>query len=33
MGEEAVREAQRNSARNIAEGRLVAIEALLRKPA
>jgi sarcosine/dimethylglycine N-methyltransferase len=33
MGEETVREAQRNSARNIAEGRLVAIEALLRKPA
>ena len=32
MGEETVREAQRNSARNIAEGRLVTIEALLRKP-
>jgi len=32
MGEETVREAQRNSARNIAERRLVTIEALLRKP-
>jgi sarcosine/dimethylglycine N-methyltransferase len=32
MGEDTVREAQRNSRRNLAEGRIVTIEALLRKP-
>jgi ubiquinone/menaquinone biosynthesis C-methylase UbiE len=32
MGEETVREAQRNGARSLAEGRTAAIEALLRKP-
>ena len=32
MGEETVREAQRNSALNLAEGRIVTIEVLLRKP-
>jgi sarcosine/dimethylglycine N-methyltransferase len=32
MGADVVREAQKNSARNLAEGRNVTIEALLRKP-
>jgi SAM-dependent methyltransferase len=32
MGEETVREAQRNSTRSLAEGRIVTIQALLRKP-
>jgi ubiquinone/menaquinone biosynthesis C-methylase UbiE len=32
MGEETVREAQRNGARSLAEGRTATIEALLRKP-
>jgi hypothetical protein len=32
MGRDVVREAMRNSSRNLAEGRIVMIEALLRKP-
>ncbi len=32
MGAEIVRAAMANSARNLAEGRIVMIEALLRKP-
>jgi sarcosine/dimethylglycine N-methyltransferase len=32
MGQDVVREAMKNSARNLAEGRIVMIEALLRKP-
>jgi hypothetical protein len=33
MGAAVVREAVKNSARSLAEGRIVMIEALLRKPA
>jgi hypothetical protein len=33
MGQDVVREAMANSTRNLAEGRIVMIEALLRKPA
>jgi hypothetical protein len=32
MGQDIVREAMKNSAQNLAEGRIVMIEALLRKP-